>query len=96
MRLVFSPQGWSDHIYWQSTDYAKVQRINRLLDSARKEPFGGLGHPAPLRHLLTGCWARRIDGEHRLVYLVEGDDIVVLQERYHYVDPIDLDVDALA
>jgi toxin YoeB len=84
MRLAFSPRGWADHTYWQSTDYGKVQRINRLLDDARLEPFSGLGNPQPLRHLLSGCWSRRIDGEHRLVYLVEEDEIVVLGERYHY------------
>jgi len=40
--------------------------------------------PEPLKHILSGCWSRRIDDEHRLVYLVDEDDIVVLQARYHY------------
>ena len=49
-----------------------------------RNPFDGIGKPEPLRHALAGAWSRRIDGEHRLVYLVDGDDIVVLQARYHY------------
>jgi toxin YoeB len=49
-----------------------------------RDPFEGIGKPEPLRHVLAGCWSRRIDGEHRLVYLVDGDDVVVLQARYHY------------
>jgi len=48
------------------------------------DPFAGVGKPEQLRHALAGAWSRRIDEEHRLVYLVEGDDIVILQARYHY------------
>jgi toxin YoeB len=84
MRLVFTPHGWEDYRYWQATDKAVVKRINRLLDDTLRDPLVGIGKPEPLRHILGGCWSRRIDNEHRLVYLVEGDDVVVLQARYHY------------
>jgi toxin YoeB len=84
MRLCFTPHGWEDYRYWQSADKGLVKRLNRLLDDVMRDPFGGIGKPEPLRHILAGCWSRRIDDEHRLVYLVEGDDIVVLQARYHY------------
>lgn len=84
MRLVFTPHGWTDYLYWQSADKAMTKRINRLLEDTLREPFSGIGKPEPLRHVLQGCWSRRIDSEHRLVYLIEGDDIVVLQARYHY------------
>jgi toxin YoeB len=84
MRLAFTPHGWEDYRYWQATDKATVKRINRLVDDALRDPFAGIGKPEPLRHVLAGCWSRRIDDEHRLVYLVEGDDVVVLQARYHY------------
>jgi toxin YoeB len=87
MALVFSPLGWADHVYWQSRDYDKVKRVNQLIESIRRDPTHGMGHPEPLRHVLSGCWSRRIDGEHRLVYLVQGDDVVVLQERYHVEGP---------
>jgi len=84
VRLVFTPHGWSDYLHWQSVDKKMVKRINRLIEDTLRDPFAGIGKPEPLRHVLLGCWSRRIDGEHRLVYMVEGDDIVVLQARYHY------------
>lgn len=84
MRLVFTPHGWSDYLDWQSVDKKMVKRINRLIEDTLRDPFAGLGKPEPLRHVLQGCWSRRIDGEHRSVYMVEDDDIVVLQARYHY------------
>ncbi|MGH9064990.1 MAG: Txe/YoeB family addiction module toxin [Acidimicrobiales bacterium] len=84
MRLVFTPHGWADYLYWQSVDRTTVKRINRLIEDTLRDPSAGIGKPEPLRHLLQGCWSRRIDDEHRLVHLVEGDDVVVLQARYHY------------
>ncbi len=81
---MFTPHGWSDYLLWQSVDKKMVKRVNRLIEDTLHDPFAGIGKPEPLRHVLQGCWSRRIDGEHRLVYMVEGDDIVVLQARYHY------------
>lgn len=84
MRLVFTPHGWDDYLHWQGADRAMLKRINRLLDEVMRDPFDGIGKPEPLKHAFAGCWSRRISDEHRLVYLVDGDDIVVLQARYHY------------
>lgn len=84
MRLVFTPHGWTDHAYWLTADRATVKRINRLIDDVLRDPVAGIGKPEPLRHLLAGAWSRRISEEHRLVYLVNGDDIVILQARFHY------------
>jgi toxin YoeB len=84
VRPVFTPHGWSDYVYWQASNRAAIKRINRLLEAMLRDPFAGIGKPEQLRHVLQGCWSRRIDEEHRLVYLVEGDDVVVLQARYHY------------
>ncbi len=84
MRLVFTPLGWEDYLFWQSHDKAVLKRLNRLLEDSVRNPTEGIGKPEALRHVLAGCWSRRIDEEHRLVYLVDGDDIVVLQARYHY------------
>ena len=86
MRLVFTPYGWDDYIYRQKSGKATLNRLNRLLNEVLRDPLSGIGKPEPLRHVLAGCWSRRIDEEHRLVYLVDRDDIVVLQARYHY-DP---------
>lgn len=84
MRLVFTPNGWEDYLYWQRTDKAVLRRLNRLLIETLRDPFTGVGKPEQLRHALAGCWSRRINEEHRLVYAVDGEDVIVLQARYHY------------
>lgn len=84
MRQCCTPHGWDDYVHWQSADRATLKRINRLLADVLRDPFAGIGKPEPLKHAFAGCWSRRISDEHRLVYLVDGDDIVVLQARYHY------------
>jgi toxin YoeB len=84
MRVVFTPHAWEDYTHWLSADRATLKRINRLIDDILRDPFEGIGKPEPLRHALAGGWSRRISDEHRLVYLVDGDDIVILQARYHY------------
>jgi toxin YoeB len=84
VRLIFTPHGWEDYQHWVQTDRATLKRINRLIDDALRDPFTGIGKPEQLRHVLSGAWSRRITEEHRLVYLVAGDDLVILQTRYHY------------
>lgn len=84
MRLVFTPHGWEDYQHWVQTDRATLKRANRLIEDVLRDPFTGIGKPAQLRHVLSGGWSRRITEEHRLVYLVDGDDAVILQVRYHY------------
>lgn len=84
MRLVFTPHGWEDYTHWQTTDRAILKRINRLVEEVLRDPFEGIGKPEQLKHALAGAWSRRITDEHRLVYLVDGDDVVILQARFHY------------
>lgn len=83
MRLVFTPHGWADYTHWLAADRTVLKRINRLIEDALRDPFSGIGKPEPLKYALAGAWSRRISDEHRLVYLVDGD-IVILQARYHY------------
>jgi len=83
MRLVFTSAGWEDYVYWQTTDRATLRRVNRLLEDVLRDPFSGIGKPEQLRHALAGAWSRRIDERHRLVYMVDGSDVIVLQARYH-------------
>lgn len=84
MRLAFTATGWEDYVYWQTADRAMVKRINRLIDELLRDPFTGIGKPEPLKHAFAGSWSRRISDEHRLVYVVDGDDVVIYQARYHY------------
>ena len=84
MRLVLSEHAWDDYIFWQKTDRKMVARINKLIREIERTPFEGTGKPEPLKHALSGYWSRRIDDEHRLVYKVEGDSILIAQARFHY------------
>ncbi len=84
MRVVFTPHGWDDYTHWQTTHRSLLGRINRLIDDVRRDPVSGIGKPEQLRHALSATWSRRITEEHRLVYLVDGDDLVILQARFYY------------
>ena len=84
MRLVFSEQAWEDYLYWQKTDKKRVQRINELIKEITRTPYAGTGKPERLKHALTGYWSRRIDDEHRIVYKIADDSVLVAQLRYHY------------
>jgi toxin YoeB len=83
VRIAFSAHGWADCTSWTG-DRRVLQRINRLITEAARDPGTGTGKPERLSGNLSGCWSRRIDQEHRLVYTVDGDLLVVLQARYHY------------
>jgi toxin YoeB len=84
MRLVFSTKAWEGYLYWQSTDKKVLKRINALIKEIQRTPFEGVGKLEPLRHGLAGYWSRRINDEHRLVYKVEDDTVLIAQVRYHY------------
>jgi len=84
VNLVFTENGWDDYLYWQKQDAKKIERINELLKDISRQPYKGIGKPEPLRGNLSGWWSRRIDTEHRLVYRVEDNQVIVLQCRYHY------------
>jgi toxin YoeB len=84
MRLIFSDAAWEDYLYWQQQDKRMVERINKLIKEAQREPFSGIGKPEPLKHALAGYWSRRITEEHRMVYKIEGDSMLLAQLRYHY------------
>lgn len=84
MRLIFANEAWEDYLHWQKTDRKMVERINRLIQEVQRHPFEGVGKPEPLKHALSGFWSRRINDEHRMVYRVEADALLIAQLRYHY------------
>ena len=84
MRVVFADRAWEDFTYWVTHDRKLAKRIIRLIDDIKRQPFSGIGKPEPLKHDLAGFWSRRITNEHRVVYAVEGDQLLVAQARYHY------------
>jgi toxin YoeB len=84
VKIIFSSQAWDDYLYWQQTDRKVLKRINDLIQEIARTPFQGAGKREPLRHSLAGYWSRRINDEHRLVYKIEGNAVVIAQARYHY------------
>ncbi|HOO34016.1 MAG TPA: Txe/YoeB family addiction module toxin [Thermotogota bacterium] len=84
MKISFTDEAWEDYLYWQKTDKSKLKKINELIKDIKRNPFKGLGKPEPLRFQLKGCWSRRIDYEHRLVYEYFEDEIIIISCRFHY------------
>ena len=84
MNITFDAVAWDDYLYWQSTDKAITKRINALIKDIIRHPFEGIGQPEALKHDWSGYWSRRIDQEHRIVYRVTTDAILIAQCRYHY------------
>lgn len=84
MKILFTPEGWEDYLWFQQNDKAGLKRINLLIKAIQRDPFDGVGKPEPLKHNLSGFWSRRITAEHRLVYGIEDDEVQILMCRYHY------------
>ncbi|HEX9776951.1 MAG TPA: Txe/YoeB family addiction module toxin [Geopsychrobacteraceae bacterium] len=84
MMLSWAENAWEDYLYWQKTEQKTLKRINTLIKEIKRQPFDGIGDPEPLKHNWSGYWSRRIDREHRLVYKVVDETIVIVQCRYHY------------
>ena len=86
MRIRFHRKGWEQYEYWRQTDPRMTTKIGKLIADIQRHPFEGLGKPEPLKHEWAGYWSRRIDEQHRLIYAVEDDAIVIAQCRFHYSD----------
>jgi toxin YoeB len=84
MNILFTDDAWEDYLYWQQTDKQTLRKINQLLKEIQRTPFTGIGKPEPLKHQLQGCWSRRIDSEHRLVYEITDNALKVIGCRFHY------------
>lgn len=84
MRLAWDPAAWDDYQHWQTADRKILKRINTFIAACLRDPFAGIGKPEQLKYGAQGAWSRRITDEHRLVYLIDDEDLVILQARYHY------------
>ena len=73
MRITFTESAWRDYVWLQENDRKLLKRVNE-----------GIGRPEPLKGELSGCWSRRINQEHRLVYQISGNNLLVIACRYHY------------
>ncbi len=84
MRIIFSKNSWEDYISWQRDDKKLLKKINLLIKDIQRTPFEGIGNPEPLKYDLAGFWSRRIDREHRLVYQVFENVILIYSCKFHY------------
>lgn len=82
--LKWDFDAWNDYLYWQKVDKNNFKRINQLIKDIKRNPFEGIGKPEPLKENLKGLWSRRINKEHRLVYFIDDDSLVIFQCKGHY------------
>jgi toxin YoeB len=81
--ISFEDAAWDDYLYWQQTDKAMLRRVNLLIRDIQRDPFAGIGKPEPLKFNFSGYWSRRIDDEHRVVYKVTDEEIIIARSRGH-------------
>ena len=84
MRTIFTKNSWEDYLFWQINEKKMLKKINELIKDIKRTPFKGKGKPEPLKYDLAGYWSRRIDREHRLVYQVTKNEILIYSCRFHY------------
>jgi len=84
MIISFVEKSWSDYNLWQKEDIKVFKKIQRLIKETLRDPFGGIGKPEPLKNNLKGYWSKRITDEHRLVYKIEENQLIIISCKYHY------------
>ena len=83
-KLSFVDESWEDYLYWLKVNKKLFKRLNQLIKETSRNPFEGLGKPEPLKYKYQGCLSRRINQEHRLVYKVLDNEIIILSCRFHH------------
>ena len=84
MKILMSKNAWEDFEYWLDHDKTIAKKIRKLIKEIQREPFRGIGKPEPLKNQWSSYWSRRITDEHRLVYKIQNDTLIIVQARYHY------------
>lgn len=84
MKISFTEASWADYLWLQEKDKKLLKRVNVLIKDIIRTPFEGIGKPEPLKGNLSGYWSRRIDTEHRLVYGISEEELIVISCRFHY------------
>jgi toxin YoeB len=84
MEFLFKESAEKDLAYWYRNNKSILKKIEALLKNMKENPFYGIGKPELLKGDLTGYWSRRIDREHRIIYKVQSDKIIILSLRGHY------------
>jgi len=82
--ILFRPQALEDLSFWISQDRNMAIKVMKLINAISKSPYEGIGKPELLKHDLSGSWSRRVDQQHRIVYDVVDNQVIILQCRFHY------------
>ena len=83
-KLAWTKEAWSDYVYWQGPGEKTLKRINKLIIDTQRSQFEGIGKSEALKENLAGFWSRRIDNSNRVVYAVDGKQLIIISCRYHY------------
>lgn len=83
-KVAFLTRSFDEFNQWAINDKKIYVKIVNLIKDIQRDPFSGLGKPEPLKHDLSGLWSRRITKEHRLVYSISDEDIVIVSCKFHY------------
>ncbi len=83
-RIQWDFDAWKEYLYWQREDRKILRKINQLIKDISRDPFDGIGKPEPLKENLSGFWSRRINDEHRLIYIVEETTVIIISCKGHY------------
>lgn len=84
MDIRFTPHAWKDYLFWHAADKKMLNRINKLIIEISRNPHEGIGKPERLKGNFSGWLSRRINLEHRLIYSITDDAIIIIACRYHY------------
>jgi toxin YoeB len=83
-QVAFTSTAFREYNEWFENDVKIAERIRILIREIDKEPFKGIGKPEPLKGNWAGCWSRRIDHEHRLIYKISDTQVLILKCKGHY------------
>ena len=83
-KVAFEQEAFTNFNEWATVDLKIYLRIVNLIEDVLRHPFTGIGKPEPLKYQYKGLWSRRISDEHRLVYRVTDEEILIASCKYHY------------
>ena len=84
MQILWDDDAWQEYLSWQTQDKQNLKKINELIKDISRNPFDGIGKPEALKGNLSGFYSRRINHEHRLVYVVKDDTIYIISCKWYY------------
>lgn len=84
--MLFLETAWEEFMDWLARDPKMIKRIDQLLQDIARGGHEGIGKPEPLKGNMSGLWSRRIDKYHRLIYRIEGENVIILSCEGHYDD----------